>query len=66
MVQERYAYSQRPLYYLTVSSEKTVPGGTAIAVAPDLVGSGHTLTLYGVTSVTKSDFVLDPGPVLAP
>ncbi|WP_191059515.1 calcium-binding protein [Geminicoccus harenae] len=36
------------------------------AVAPDLVGSGHTLTLYGVTSVTKSDFVLDSGPVLAP
>lgn len=36
------------------------------AVAPDLVGSGHTLTLYGVASVTKSDFVLDPGPVLAP
>jgi Ca2+-binding RTX toxin-like protein len=35
------------------------------AVAQDLVGSGHTLTLYGVTSVTKSDFVLDPGPVMA-
>jgi Ca2+-binding RTX toxin-like protein len=34
------------------------------AVAQDLVGSGHTLTLYGVTSVTKSDFVLDPGPVM--
>ncbi|WP_159710486.1 calcium-binding protein [Geminicoccus flavidas] len=35
------------------------------ALAPDLVGSGHTLTLYGVTSVTKSDFALDPGPAMA-